>query len=852
MSVLRRHHQSPSPLSSSKNRIELKSLEDIWLGLFLTILQIMCINRACHHFRTFKTATWEPFTRPSLELSLYLGFICLAIILLPVFAFTSIFKINSYANDNLQLGKDTEPRVNNMPKKQRTHANRSSQNTRYSLMPGITSSQTNIKSSQPFSTSSIISNSYSEATTATVPDSRTAFNNQFLSKIKTMFSLKHTWKNLPPVSSLAHLTISFILLVPEVLLIAKEIQYALRPKGFVHHSQMDFIFKRPLDRFSESQTFLDPSPFYFDTVNQQQQPNLPAQTNQVNYYMSKSQIKIQLISSSLDDTDQVNYTPHVSLDFFSYLLALVLMVLRYSRPLWTLNKAYAFLFSVHLIFAASLSAISFSAFEILYKFQSCFASGIKLKLTSQQEQLQNATSTRLNATEASSAHPFSQVVFNLPFATSPNLLLLTYMSSMILLATSAVPIYAFALYLYRLKLNKLQTQLKRHIASSNNSKKHPQQCYYEETRNLYSTGSTTGESTDQGVYLQDSPSPAEPLLDSNKKTEVSETGQFPNFNHSSNPPPLPSEPPPNPTKVLSESDLTTSSSSSSSSSTISLEHSTISQQTTANIINAETPTNVIVSARTKMPFFVVYAPYKPHIFALIILLALCIHTAVLVYDLICLYQLTSDTVPFWAALAHIGFILWYIFVWLLLTFKTSWPVEFAPAFKLAVWSEVTSRSAPRVNEPSICSSSTDSFKRRLKQSSNRRQLSMAGSYHAEYNRSAYASQRRLLKPSSLSMSNLAHATSQNSVGMMMMQQQQRKSVNESGEGSGSRSNVFSSSGLLVSDAVMGSNYVASTCGEYDADMAPYENFNTSKLLIHVYNALGLFVVLIPPTDFNLK
>jgi len=88
--------------------------------------------------------------------------------------------------------------------------------------------------------------------------------------------------------------------------------------------------------------------------------------------------------------------------------------------------------------------------------------------------------------------------------------------------------------------------------------------------------------------------------------------------------------------------------------------------------------------------------------------------------------------------------------------------------------------------------------------------------------------------------------------MMQQQQQQRKSVNESGEGSGSRSNVFSSSGLLVSDAVMGSNYVASTCGEYDADMAPYENFNTSKLLIHVYNALGLFVVLISPTDFNLE
>jgi len=74
--------------------------------------------------------------------------------------------------------------------------------------------------------------------------------------------------------------------------------------------------------------------------------------------------------------------------------------------------------------------------------------------------------------------------------------------------------------------------------------------------------------------------------------------------------------------------------------------------------------------------------------------------------------------------------------------------------------------------------------------------------------------------------------------MMMMQQQQRKSVNESGESSGSRNNVFSSSGLLVSDAVMSSNYVASTCGEYDADIAPYENFNTSKLLIPVRSGVA--------------
>ncbi len=828
MPVLR-SRRSSSPLKCLPKKIELKSLEDIWLGVFLTIIQILCIKRACNYFKTFNTATWEPFTRPSFELSIYITFIFLSVILLPVFAFTSIFKISSYANDNLQLGKDLDPQTSTSKKQRRTSNRSSSQNTRYSLMPGITNSQTNIKTAQPFSTSSVLSNSYSETTSGTVRSSKSILKNRFLSKLKIMFSLKHAWKNLPPISSLMHLTTSFILLVPEVLLIAKEIQYGLRPKGFVHHSQMDFIFKRPLDRFSESQTFLDPSPFYFDNVNLQQ-PNEATTTNQVNYYMSKSQIKIQLISSSLDDTDQVNYTPQVSLEFFSYLLALAIMVLRYSRPLWTLNKAYAFLFSVHLIFIAILYAISFSAFEILYKFQSCFSSGIKLKLTSQQEQIHNATSEKI-ITNQTNINPFSQVVFNLPFATSPAFLLLAFISSIILLALSAVPIYAYAIFLYRLKLKKFQAQLKRHLPliGKAHQQKQSQQCFYEETKILYSASSTTGDTTDQGVYLQDSPSPVEPLLDS-KKTEKNETGQFPNFN-SSNPPPLPSEPPPNPTKALSESDITNTSSSSSSS-TISLENSSISQQTIANIINTET-TNAIIT-RTKMPFFAIYAPYKPHIFALIILLALCIHTALVVYDLICLYQLTSDTVPFWAALCHIGFILWYIFVWLLLTFKTNWSVEFTSGFKLALWSDITNKIISR-NESSICSSSADSFKRKIKQPSlNKRQSNIVDTYHTEYNELeggiarglVYSSHRKLLKPSSLSMSNLAHASSQNSEIML----QQRQSVNETSHEHEIRNNVFSSSGLLVSDKGINSNYGAEGCGEYDTDITPYENFNTSKFL----------------------
>ena len=96
--------------------------------------------------------------------------------------------------------------------------------------------------------------------------------------------------------------------------------------------------------------------------------------------MSKSEIKTQLISTSLEDIDQINYSPHISIELFNYALSLCLFSLKYSSPLWKLNKFYALIFSVHLGLIGILSLVSFSSFEVLYKFQSCFANGIKLTL----------------------------------------------------------------------------------------------------------------------------------------------------------------------------------------------------------------------------------------------------------------------------------------------------------------------------------------------------------------------------------------------------------------------------------------------------------------------------------------
>jgi hypothetical protein len=103
-----------------------------------------------------------------------------------------------------------------------------------------------------------------------------------------------------------------------------------------------------------------------------------------------------------------------------------------------------------------------------------------------------------------------------------------------------------------------------------------------------------------------------------------------------------------------------------------------------------------------------YAPYKSHITALLLLLTICLNTAPATYDNICLYQLTSDTIPFYSALLSILFILWYITLWLILTFKTSWSFEFGALFKLNYWSVLSRLSNTNTGENSECSTAVSS------------------------------------------------------------------------------------------------------------------------------------------------
>lgn len=601
---------------------------------------------------------------------------------------------------------------------------------------------------------------------------------------------------------------------------------------------------RPLDRFSESKSFLDPSPLYFDLKSAQQSTN---SAGKVNYYMSKNQIKLQLISSSLKDLDQINYVPHISLEFFNYIFAFVLFAFRYSSTLWNLNKLYAFVFSVHLMLVSSISLVSFASFEILYKFQACFAKGIKLKLD-----IKNTPEHILNATSNSSLlnaqySNYNSVVFNLPFATGPLSFHIFFFFSMILFLISSIPIYAYGIYQYKLKLKKLRGQLTRFIPTiklANNN--------YTDESKVYLNGSTADSSSasassDHVPFTNNEANTMEPNLSMAAANEP----LLIQSNYSS-PPPLPSQPPPVPqTQAKKFKNSKMGSSSDMNSSSLSLEHSTISLTT-----KKKTLKQADLFQMQQTPLFLIYAPYKNHIFALLILLAICLNSAVIIYDYICLYQLTSDTIPFWSAILSIVFILWYICLWLILTFKTDWSFEFSSLFKLNYW-HISNKLAGlnKLHASSLCNttfSSTETFKRNLMSNKSSSRLPtnshslMTASYTAGADLNAYefrnpqyihrllerrqfAERQTGFKPNtSVSLSNLTN----NYEGIQRQNNQ---------NGGGNHTSVFSSSGLLVSDNAQNivlSNYHATPAsayqgGEYDADVTPYENFNTSNISINL-------------------
>lgn len=496
-----------------------KSLEDFWYCLFGICIQVYCLYEGFIKLHKYNSQSWQPYKKPDIEICIYAFFLCISILLLPLFVLTALFKIGSYANDNFKFGFDLEF---DGKKQQQLTNNDILSIKRQQSRASLNQSQRNIhaknyitsKSNAALSTSSFTS-TLTTISAVNTPPSKSKFNfKNFVSSLVKCLAPKYLWKYFMPISNFIHLIISFCFLYPNVLLVAKEIEYGFRPKGYIHFSELDFLFSRPLKRLGEKHDF--------------------------------NELKFELITSSLDDIEQVNYEPQISIELINYLFAIIAFSLKYSSTLWYLNKFYSIIFSMHIFAYGIVSILTLGAYQILYKFETAFLNGIKVVLTND--------TTRKNH------------LFELPFVTTRTTLNLLFISISLVLLLSCVPIYTLGICQYDLKFRRLKNSFSRFLIT--------------------------------------------------------------------------------------------------------------------NAQNDDYTINNRRHAKKLNPFF---SSYRHHIWALLTLVLICVLSAVCVYDFICLYQLTTDTIPLWAAISHIVFILWYLILWLILTFKTKWRFEFSQLFKLSYW-----------------------------------------------------------------------------------------------------------------------------------------------------------------------
>ena len=228
----------------SSRHINFKSLEDVWLGLFVFIIQIICIYRGWLSLTKFSGQSWLPNPRPTADIWLYTFMILMSVLILPLFVLSSLIRIGSYANDNFKVGSDLDVKslLEKLAHKMALTEHKQRQYANDSVC----------KKNSPFITSSFISQSNVNEFIKMNNNNNNNNNNKqsssinknskpFISFIRSLFSTRYFWKHFMPVSCFLHLVIAFCLLYPKLVFTSKEIEYGLRPRGKLYFKLFYFI-----------------------------------------------------------------------------------------------------------------------------------------------------------------------------------------------------------------------------------------------------------------------------------------------------------------------------------------------------------------------------------------------------------------------------------------------------------------------------------------------------------------------------------------------------------------------------------------------------------------------------------
>lgn len=93
-----------APPHTRKCNVHCNSLWSLWYGISVLSLQAYIVYKCVRRFLTYISLPWPESQQPYLELNLYVGLVGAAVVLLPFFFISFMFKIGNLANDGYKLG----------------------------------------------------------------------------------------------------------------------------------------------------------------------------------------------------------------------------------------------------------------------------------------------------------------------------------------------------------------------------------------------------------------------------------------------------------------------------------------------------------------------------------------------------------------------------------------------------------------------------------------------------------------------------------------------------------------------------------------------------------------------------
>jgi hypothetical protein len=166
-----------------------------------------------------------------------------------------------------------------------------------------------------------------------------------LNKLKTFFLHNKIWKHFLPIGQILHLLSSFSFLYIDLISNKRLIELKYLPIGEIFSTKLDFLFDEPINRIQ-----------FIKNQNQFQASN-------------DSSILSTIIKSTDDFVNSNGNNKLINISYLNLIIGLVVFTMKISQTFWHTNRFTSLLTLIYTLNLTILTLLSYSSFEILFKFQ---------------------------------------------------------------------------------------------------------------------------------------------------------------------------------------------------------------------------------------------------------------------------------------------------------------------------------------------------------------------------------------------------------------------------------------------------------------------------------------------------